>query len=694
MTDLSDQPCMYHNSKHMTFREMLDASLKITAWCKQYDIHSDSSTRPHACIYMKRSFPFFVCIIGILNARFTYVPISTAFNEFRVKHIVDTTNPTSLFVNDETLHTFDCLVQYKSVMHECNTITKPIVSHPDDVMYVIFTSGTTGVPKGVMVEHQSTDNMITCTIETFKLSPDDRVIQFLNLSFDGTLLEYLPAFSVGAPLVLWDIPFPNAIKCIQKHKVTIATFTASILNLIDPNDIPSLRIVGQIGEPLTTEHVAAWTKSNVIIDMYGPTEACVYVTIKEFKSPVTCVTLGPCIQHSRLYLLDDKLETVHSTGTPSELYIGGLSLARGYLNDPEKTNAKFIHHCTHGRVYATGDFVEYTNDGIKYIGRMDNQVKIKGFRIELGEIIACLMRGVGVANATATVKVIENKKTIVGYITWKPGIYSNKIKTFLRSLLFKQAQNELFYVMVPKFIVDVDEIPITTTGKLDIRRLQEPNPQLHQKPLEYPQMYHVGTVSQCPPYKIALHPTTTQLTSENLYSFDLDLFDSNCRVSNANESHDVLWIDSSIPLRYTGPLPPNWTQLDMRNLFTFYNDGFVCVCFSSSGVSVTSGITDESGIFLSCDVDDIKPNFNATADDFHTFNSKDFTMYKVHMRDIKSPIWDFHMSKQKVSFFTKHVPFNGLHVCAFLKVIPAVDSSAVSVISTDDSYRFGSICLI
>ena len=383
MTDLSDQPCMYHNSKHMTFREMLDASLKITAWCKQYDIHSDSSTRPHACIYMKRSFPFFVCIIGILNARFTYVPISTAFNEFRVKHIVDTTNPTSLFVNDETLHTFDCLVQYKSVMHECNTITKPIVSHPDDVMYVIFTSGTTGVPKGVMVEHQSTDNMITCTIETFKLSPDDRVIQFLNLSFDGTLLEYLPAFSVGAPLVLWDIPFPNAIKCIQKHKVTIATFTASILNLIDPNDIPSLRIVGQIGEPLTTEHVAAWTKSNVIIDMYGPTEASPrmsYINLSTFKK---YESIGKPIGSGKFHIQLTDGKYIKKEKHIGELIYKGKNVMLGYANNNYDLKIKRKNKF---KLY-TGDLAYFDKNGYYYVvGRKSRFLKINGIRYDLDQI--------------------------------------------------------------------------------------------------------------------------------------------------------------------------------------------------------------------------------------------------------------------------------------------------------------------
>jgi len=352
--------------------------------------------------------------------------------------------------------------------------------------YVIYTSGSTGLPKGVMVEHQALVNRIDWMQKTYNLTETDVVLQKTPYSFDVSVWELTWFYTVGAKLV---IAAPDGHKdpeylsnLIQQHQITTLHFVPSMLRSMLLNsswqDCVSLHQVFCSGEALPVDLPGIHYEMNKakLHNLYGPTEAAIDVSYWEVpdQSNLSKVPIGKPIQNIQLYIMNEQLQ-FQPQGAPGELFIAGVGLARGYLNQAELTDEKFIEKKVGGvrqRLYRTGDLVRYLDDGnIEFLGRIDHQIKLRGLRIELGEIESQLSL---VDEIDASVVVLKGKgvnQQLVAYFTSD----SEEDESSLIDKITQSIKAHLPEYMVPSYFMCIEHIPLSANGKIDRSLLPEIN---------------------------------------------------------------------------------------------------------------------------------------------------------------------------------------------------------------------------
>lgn len=287
--------------------------------------------------------------------------------------------------------------------------------------YVIYTSGSTGKPKGVLLPHRGLCNVVTAQQKLFNVQSSDRLIQFASLNFDASIWEIVLALGHGASLHLAPredlLPGSSLVKLMRDHAITIATLPPSVLAVLPPENVPELRTIIVAGEACTPDLVNRWGFGRQFFNAYGPTETTICATVTQCTDNTCKPPIGKPITNTCCFVLDKQMQLV-PVGVAGELYIGGVGVARGYLNHPDLTAEKFILNpfvstqeipdnefslsLLASRLYKTGDLVRYLPDGnLEFLGRIDHQVKLRGFRIELEEIAATLKKSALVQDAIA-----------------------------------------------------------------------------------------------------------------------------------------------------------------------------------------------------------------------------------------------------------------------------------------------------
>ncbi|MBW4594951.1 MAG: amino acid adenylation domain-containing protein [Brasilonema angustatum HA4187-MV1] len=354
---------------------------------------------------VERSLEMAIALLGILKAGGAYVPLDPEYPTDRLSFMLEDTQVAILLTQQ---HLVNKLPQLQANLVFLNDIWSQIDENNQDnpisevkavhLANVIYTSGSTGKPKGVMIEHTGLCNLAQAQIQTFGVHCDSRVLQFASFSFDACISEILMTLGSGATLHLGTkadlMPGTPLIERLRDHGITHVTLPPSALAVLPTEELPSLQTMIVAGEASSVELIKQWSAGRNLFNAYGPTEASVCATIAKCTSSDEKVTIGRPISNKQIYILDSHLQPV-PIGVPGELHIGGVGLARGYLNRLELTTEKFIPNPfsdqLHSRLYKTGDKARYLPDGkIEYLGRIDNQVKIRGFRIETGEIEAVL----------------------------------------------------------------------------------------------------------------------------------------------------------------------------------------------------------------------------------------------------------------------------------------------------------------
>jgi amino acid adenylation domain-containing protein len=355
----------------------------------------------------------------------------------------------------------------------------PETTTADGLAYLIYTSGTSGQPKGVMVEHRSIVRLVLDT-DYIRFGPDDRVLQAGALSFDASTFEiWGPLLNGGRVILPRGTSFlqPGDLRAlIRDEGITAMFLTASLFNQIVDEDVhvfDGLRTLLAGGEKVSARAfnlVHAALPSLALKNGYGPTENTTFSTSFQMHGPIDGeVPIGRPIANSTAWVLDDNRRLV-PTGMPGELFVGGDGLARGYWNDPELTCRKFVDHpfAPGQRLYRTGDLVRQLADGnIEYIGRIDTQTKIRGYRIELEEIESHLFRHDGVTGtAVAAVERRIGDKELVAFVSGT-GVDLNALREHLRARLPQY--------MVPSLFVPVDRFQLNANGKIDRGALPIPD---------------------------------------------------------------------------------------------------------------------------------------------------------------------------------------------------------------------------
>ncbi|MFP5261772.1 MAG: amino acid adenylation domain-containing protein [Blastocatellia bacterium] len=443
-------------------------------------------------ICMLRSVEMVVGLLGILKSGGAYVPLDPTYPAERLGYMLEDAQMTVLLTQREVMdlpagkgvEVIYLDEAWGEVAAESND-NLPIEVGEDNIAYVIFTSGSTGRPKGVMIPHRGICNRLFWMQEAYHLTRDDRVLQKTPFSFDVSVWEFFWPLISGATLV---VARPGGhqdkaylMKEIDRHKITTLHFVPSMLQVfLEKDDVEgceSLRRVICSGEALSYElQQQFFDKLDAELhNLYGPTEASVDVTYWECKrvGELRVVPIGRPIANTQIHLLDKQLHPV-PFGISGELHIGGINLARGYVNRPDLTAEKFIPNPFSAepgaRLYKTGDLGRYLPDGnIEYLGRSDHQVKIRGFRIELGEVERTLAQHPAIRDVVLTAREDRpgDKRLVAYYVAGQDGGASPaELRSFLKDRLPEY--------MVPTAFVEMDAFPLTPNGKVNLKALPAP----------------------------------------------------------------------------------------------------------------------------------------------------------------------------------------------------------------------------
>jgi len=477
--------------RSITYQELNEKTNQLAHYiCKQYKnfYHVPLTPDTLIAVYQQRNIEVMICIIAILKAGAAYVPLDPHYPKARIGYMLENSQAQLILTQERFTEELDVFskqsllcVNYIFVDGHWPNIAKESIDNlepiakANNLAYVIYTSGSTGTPKGVLIKHKGVASLILDTAKTIIPGDFAKVLQIYSVCFDVSVWVWTATLTRGATLVILSEqelpPYKEIADVLEKKQVNIAPLPPTLLEMVPPDyDLPKLKTIVVSGEKCPQSLVDTWAKNKIFINAYGPTETTIFSTIA-FCQPSQKVTIGNAVANTKIYILDKNLNPTPQ-GEIGELYIGGIGVARGYLNKPNLTKERFFTY-QNSRVYKTGDLVRFLLDGnLDFIGREDQQIKIRGYRVELGEIEDTLCKQKDIAQAVVNVwqKDLqnENEKTLVAY-------YSSKTnQTLNHEKLRKHLRQFLPEYMLPAFFIFMEEFPLTPNKKIDRKNLPVP----------------------------------------------------------------------------------------------------------------------------------------------------------------------------------------------------------------------------
>lgn len=478
---------IFHNDQSISYEELNHQANTIADYLFELGIKEGSVVS----ILLERSINLIASILGVLKTGAAYVMIDADYPISRIGYILYDSNANLLLtdVSYQEQPKYKYLLAANSCQHVYvsellatvgnDTINPFVQSNGDTLACIIYTSGSTGNPKGSLLNHKAFYRLFNGP-DMVQTSSADFVSQTSNASFDAAAYEMWAALGKGGSLVIIDkeiVLSPKALEeCFKNHNITTAFLTTGLFNQLakyKPSIFKSFKNVLFGGEPANPEIIRKIINNSEfrpqrLFNLYGPTECGVFATYYEVKtldSNATTVPIGVPVNDTNLYILNDNLERVQP-GEVGELYISGNGVARGYLNLPDRTAERFIscpfeENC---KMYKTGDLVKSLPDGtIDFVGRKDNQVKVRGFRIELEEIESVLESHPDIFQGVVLAPYIaQGHRQLVIYFTAK----NNESKITVESIR-SHLKKTLPDYMVPGIIVQLDLLPLNAHGKID-----------------------------------------------------------------------------------------------------------------------------------------------------------------------------------------------------------------------------------
>lgn len=475
---------------HLTYCQLNEKSNQLARYLRTFYKEKTSKELSNDTligICLDRTIETIIAILGVLKAGAAYLPLDPEYPSERLKHILNDSH-TQVIISKRNLmpKLADLNIQILNVLYldeeQSNIISEridnlDITVQPHNLAYVIYTSGTTGVPKGVMIEHKGVPNLTVASRRMFHIHTESRVLQFASINFDAAVWEIFTALLNGATLYVVSETMrlsPDALAAyIDENAVTFALLPPALLRVMPRVTLPSLQTLAFGGDVCDHETRVYWSKDREFFNAYGPTETTVCATWGLLTSNDPENKIGKPLEQFKCYVLDENLCPV-PIGTYGELYIGGVGLARGYLNRTELTVERFIVNPFGDnpieRIYKTGDMVRWLSDGtLEYLGRSDFQVKIRGFRVELGEIEESLNQHPTIKQSVvSTIGENIHKQLVAYYVTNHPQtLSSNELKEYL--------EHKLPLYMIPQTFIQIEKIPLSANGKIERKLLPKPD---------------------------------------------------------------------------------------------------------------------------------------------------------------------------------------------------------------------------
>ncbi|UFS99920.1 non-ribosomal peptide synthetase [Nocardia huaxiensis] len=469
------------DDREWSYRELDEAAARLAGALAEAGIGAGAVV----AIALPRTADAVTAVVAVLQSGAAYVPIDPGHPDERIRLLLTDSGATAVLTTAALLERMRALAPDHPVLD----VTAPDLAHrpivrlpfpdPRQVAYVLYTSGTTGRPKGVAVTHAGIPDTVAAHVARAGVTAHSRILQWAALSFDVSVVNLWTALLTGATAVVPDdeqaLPGPGFTDFVARHRVDYLNVTPSALAML-PGQLPADATVIVGGEPCPVEVVDRFAARQVLLNAYGPTETTVTATL---SGPLTVNSgvppLGSPATGTALYVLDERMRRA-PLGVTGELYIGGSGVAQGYWGKPGLTAAHFVANPftgTGGRLYRSGDLARWTRDGtLEFLGRADDQVKIRGLRIEPGEIEAVLATHPAVTQAVVLARASGSAgPQLVAYVvtpSWAEGTEAAQLRRFLLGRLPQY--------LVPAAIVVLDALPVLANGKLDRHALPEPEP--------------------------------------------------------------------------------------------------------------------------------------------------------------------------------------------------------------------------
>jgi len=467
--------------QHLSYHELDQRAEQLAKWLRSQGIGPEAIVG----VALHRCPDLLIAFLGILKAGGAYLPLDPASPPQRLSFILNEACVALVLTARELLASLPPLngkvlcLDTPWTQEDLPSATRTLTeARAANLAYVIYTSGSTGQPKGALISHQGLCNLVMAQRQLFACQGGDRILQSAALSFDASIWEMVLALMAGATLYLPPpevlLPGTAFTMLLDEQAITTLTLVPSLLAHLPVASLPHLRMLISAGEACPPSLLARWAAQRQFFNAYGPTEATICATVALCHQQMDWLPMGQPLEHVQVYLLDARMHLV-PRGTIGELYLGGDSLARGYLQRPEMTAACFVPHPfstrAGARLYRTGDLARYRTDGtLEFVGRRDQQVKWHGYRVELGEIESVLREAEGVREVV--VQLVEDgreDKRLVAYIVAEAeaDLPTSKLRSYV--------QAHLPGYMVPSAFVQLPSFPLTPSGKIDREVLPMPD---------------------------------------------------------------------------------------------------------------------------------------------------------------------------------------------------------------------------
>ena len=464
------------DGRQMTYLELNQYANRLARYLRSIGVRAESIVG----ICMEAGLELAGAILGVLKAGGAYLPLDAGYPSERLSFMLEDAGVELVLTQGELVSKLAEQGSRKVVavdeewerVREYSGEDMGRNSESRNACYVIYTSGSTGKPKGIVIEHRSVVNLVEGLKEIYGIGEGRRVLQFASLSFDQSVREVFETLLGGATLCLVrreeKVPGEPLLDTLRKHRITDVTIAPSILAHTPDAALPDIKTLSTGGEACWSALVNRWAPGRRFFNIYGPSEITFSSSICQCFPGNEKPKIGGPLPNVRYYVVDEQMQPC-IIGKPGELLIGGVGLARAYQRRAELTAERFIPDWLSGRsgerLYRTGDLVKWTATGnVEYIGRIDRQVKVRGFRIELGEVEAVLSGHEGVSAAVVVCQGEMNDQQLVAYVVSKwERVGSEELKRYL--------SRRLPEYMVPQVYVDMEEMPLSESGKVDHGRL-------------------------------------------------------------------------------------------------------------------------------------------------------------------------------------------------------------------------------